>query len=177
MARRVSFFDLKDRAQLELYFKMKGKHGFAFEPAEREAFMAECVRRVQEAAGGFDALIVPQTSNAFLKELASRLRPDRVELKKRSVESLRQELEGQRMMRAEREKLYAALDGMEEFKINLVAGNQRARFERILFEPAAPVRGDRRLLLDDAVFGGSTQKAAIHALGFEPEASVALFSK
>lgn len=173
----VSFFDLKDRAQLERYFKMKRKHGFCFDAAERSAFMEECVGLIQAAAPCFDVAALPETSNAFLVELASRVGGSCSTLKKRSVESLLRELDGQRMMRAEREKLYAAMGQMKDFKINLVAGNQRRRFEDILFEPVEGLAGRRVLLLDDAVFGGSTQRAAIRALGGEPVASIALFSK
>lgn len=173
----VSLFDLKDRDRLDLYFKMKGKHGFCFSEGERESFMKECQSWVEAQLGRVDGLAIPETSNAFLIELSQRLSPKLMPLKKRSIEQLRLALDGQAMMRAEREKLYAAMDEMTDFKINLVAGNQRRRFESILFEPQETPFTGRLALLDDAVFGGSTQRAAVSALGREPDASIVLFSK
>lgn len=156
---------------------MKGKHGFAFNAQDRSLFLKECEALLRPLMEGVDAVVIPETCNAFLIDLAQGLGTPVVELKKRSVESVIGLLDAQQMMKAEREKLYQSLAGMSVVKINGVAGNQRKRFEAALFEPIALRAGANIMLLDDAVFGGSTMAAAARALGREPDQAIALFSK
>lgn len=171
----VSFFDLKDRNQLEQYFKMKSKHDFSFDEKESEKFILECITRVKQY--DYDFILVPDTKNKCLLEIAKQLDPHYLQLKKNTPQEILNLLQEQKMMKDEFEKLSAAVKAQDVLQINKIAGNQRKRFIPLLFKALELPSDKKVLLLDDAVFGGSTLDAASYALNREPDQCIVLFSK
>lgn len=147
---------------LKKYFAMKKKHDHAMMDAEYAQLKAEILSNVSEK---YDLVIVPQTSNLFLYEIASSLGKEVVIVDKNSKQNILELLDTQNFMKAEKQKLFQSIEDMgHEFKINKIAGNQRKRFIEILFQPISQdfLDSSKILVLDDSIFSGHTMQALLY---------------
>lgn len=168
-------YSTKDRANLENYFKLKHKYDYVLSEEELEALKATVVK----SFGHYDVVIHPQTSGLYLGELAKVLGDKVVCIAKNDKETIKELVQEQHMMKAERTSLMNCIDEMDgSFQINKVKGNQRKRFKNILFQETDLTEfADKKvLLLDDSVFSGATLIALKEFINIECDVKV-LYSK
>lgn len=161
-----------------MYFKFKEKNGYAFLPEEKIDFQQLVLSMLSENSNWVKAktLIIPETGNSGLIELAHLSGKEVVTLYKAQKEEIKTHLETQSMMKAEREKLFSAIAAMDKVKMAGIAGNQRKRFIECLFK--TPDISDTKdvVFFDDSMFSGYTYLAAQHRLDFEHH-NIILFDK
>ncbi|AUS02919.1 hypothetical protein NVP2275O_338 [Vibrio phage 2.275.O._10N.286.54.E11] len=153
--RYTYFFDTKERENLELYFALKGKNDLTLNETAKTAL----IQSLASDIGKFDFVYFPESSNPFIKEIAS-LCGAPVEIPKNSKDFIKQHIFDMFLMRDEKKAFNEAFDEMgDSFQMHLMKSNQRWRTEKILFQDVAQHEG-RIALLDDSVFSGYTLKAA-----------------
>lgn len=173
-------FDLKDRLLETTYFKMKNKYDYSFTCEEKAQFQSQVLLSLELSLCNVDTLIVPETSNKCLLEIAYKTGKEVVVLHKNSKDNIIIAISQQTMMKAEKAKLLSSLESMDTIKIANIAGNQRKRFVECLFKPldnAEILKGKNVALLDDSVFSGYTFLAANHILSGLNQQNLILFSK
>lgn len=119
-------------------------------------------------------LVVPETTNVNLLNMVNDLSSNVIFLEKNSIAVVKEAINSQAMMRAERNKLNDLLDSMETIKMASIPGNQRKRFLNLLFKP---VTLGNVVYFDDSIFSGYTFKAALNAINGNVLNNVVLFSK
>lgn len=173
-------FDLKDRMSEITYFKMKNKYGYSFTSQEKEEFQNQVLVGLENHLNNIDILIVPETGNECLLEIAYRTGKEIVIFPKNNKEDIILAVTKQAMMKAEKAKLLSSLEAMDTIKIANIAGNQRKRFIECLFKSIDDMEifKDKNVaLLDDSVFSGYTFLAANHILNGLNKQNLILFSK
>lgn len=167
-------FSTKDRAQLEMYFKLKNKYDHELSSDE----LNDLIQAVK-AFGEYDVVIHPETTGLHLTELAFSISDQVVVIAKNNKSYIKKQVLEQPMMKAEKASIIKTIDEMgQSFQINKVKGNQRKRFKDILFMPVNldSLKDKRVLLLDDSVFSGETLIALKEHLNLKCDVAV-LFSK
>lgn len=174
------FFDLKNRDNEINYFRMKQKYGNSFSQEQYEQFNALVLGNIMSLLSDIDTLVVPETGNNMLLEIAKTTNKNIFILEKNSKEDIIAALSEQTMMRSEKIKLMTMLEGMDTIKMAQLAGNQRKRFVDCLFKKPNSDTLDKLgsiALLDDSVFSGYTFMAANSALQSKQKSNIILFSK
>lgn len=140
---------------------MKNKCHYCFNEEEKSHFVREVIQKIKEhyQLENYDALLIPDTKNECFKDIVAQLNLPTVVLKKNTKEQVMEQLEKQKMMKAERKKLVDNLQQMEDIKIGLVAANQRMRIANLLFNIQEDLTDKKVLFMDDSIFTGSTFKA------------------
>lgn len=172
------FYSTKDKENLHKYFKMKNKHNYKFSEDEENDF----VKELQKKLGLYDIVFYPETSGKMLPQIASAIGGEVVKIEKNTKKDIKESLLSQKMMKAERESMVKIIDEMgDDFKINLIKGNQRKRFRSILFKSPnikniKDMKNKKVLLLDDSIFSGETFMAMKSLISFQTE-NIVIFSK
>jgi cellulose biosynthesis protein BcsQ len=122
---------------------------------------------LQQNTEHYDYVIIPQSTNPHLLYLAQKIANQVIILEKNSKEEIIRVLQTQQFMKSEKQKLFQTIESMDTVRINQIAGNQRHRFISCLFKPLSEdVYSDlgtsRIVLLDDAIFSGTTFLAMLH---------------
>lgn len=157
---KVHYLFKTDHSSISTYYKMKCKNGASFSEREKTEFVTSVINQLNEylSCNQFDLILVPDTTNVCFLEILTSLNKDYLILKKRAKAQILKDLESQKMMKAERAKLFKTIEDMPELKIGLIAANQRQRVANLLFEQTAvKIEPQCKILyLDDSVFTGST---------------------
>lgn len=159
---------------------MKNKYGYSFLPEEKISFQQQVVKKLSPHLSPNSTLIVPETSNLCLLEIAQLTGCPTILLKKNMKEKILLDLDNQAMMKAERQKLISSINAMETVKIANIAGNQRKRFIGSLFQPLNEyliLDKSDVVFLDDSIFSGYTFMAAQHVLTQYQPKNFVLFTK
>lgn len=167
-------FSTKDRANLEMYFKLKDKYEYSLSDEE----VNELKNKALTEFGSYDIVIVPETKGKHLHNIAEHIGKNVVIVKKRDKTDIIEDLLSQKMMKNEKISLLSSLEEMDVVQINKIKGNQRKRFRNILFEEInlPNIENKKVLLLDDSVFSGETLIALKESLNINCDVRV-LFSK
>lgn len=172
-------FDLKIEENTKNYFKFKNKYEYSFNQKEKEDFKSLVFENLKKNKVWLSAttLIIPETGNKNLLEIAQLSNKRIITLEKNSKEIIKNELSLQPMMKSEREKLYKSLEVMESVKMAGIAGNQRKRFIEILFKKIVFQNDDSFVFFDDSLFSGYTFLAAQYQLRDIEHNNIILFDK
>lgn len=178
-------YALSSREKQEEYFKMKNKYEHAFSKEEKTAFQQKVLQDLEQFEDWKNAKLIflPETGNTCLIEIAQQSGKEIVYIKKQTKETIKNSLDKQAMMKAEREKLYLAIDSMNTVKMAGVAGNQRKRLVEVLFEDIVltPEQEEySKVFLDDSIFSGYTFLAAqykINQVTNGNHSNIVLFNK
>lgn len=155
-------YSLKDRCNVDLYFKMKSKHGFGFLPDEKGEFIEGILGELQSMQ--FDRVVIPESSNEVLNLIASKSSADVSVLKKRGGLAIVEDLKQLKLQKAQMLKLVKLLGDASTVKFGGLPANLRGIISPYLFEPL-PIPSDQKVLyLDDSSFTGYTLLAAKHAI-------------
>lgn len=175
-------YNIQQREWLELYFALKNRYDYSLSQKQLEQITQDLLQAVAEEA--YDCVIIPQSTNMFLSELAQHIAPKVITLEKNSKEDMLACLQQQKFMKAEKEKLFKALEQMDTIRINQIAGNQRNRFipclfKQVNFDMQQVLQQGKTLVLDDAIFSGTTFLAMLYQIEqFKTDSDkLALFSK
>lgn len=174
------FFDLKNRDYEINYFKMKQKYGNTFTDQEYLHFEKNVLEFLNPLLINIDTLVIPQTGNDTLLNLAKLTSKNIFILEKNTKETMVTAVLEQPMMRSEKTKLMNMLDSMDTIKMAQLAGNQRKRFVNCLFkkpDTKTIQQLGKIALLDDSIFSGYTFVAANNALENMQQQNIILFSK
>lgn len=173
-------YDIQQREWLELYFALKNRYEYCLDDVQLE----QIAQSLQEKVKHYDYAIIPQSTNAHLAHLAQKIATRTIVLEKNSKDEILQALQTQPFMKAEKQKLFQTIETMDTVRINQIAGNQRYRFISCLFkalpeENLSDLKTSQVVLLDDAIFSGTTFLAMLHQVKqIVPDVDkLALFSK
>lgn len=175
-------YNIQQREWLELYFALKNRYDYSLSQKQLEQITQDLLQAVAEEA--YDCVIIPQSTNMFLPDIAQQIAPKVITLEKNSKEDMFACLQQQKFMKAEKEKLFKAMEQMDTIRINQIAGNQRNRFIPCLFKQVGfdiqqVLQQGKTLVLDDAIFSGTTFLAMLYQIEkFKTDShKLALFSK
>lgn len=110
----------------------------------------------------FENIIIPESSNTFIKEVADGLGKNLILVKKTTKEDILKIIETLNFQKSEKESHLAKINEMNgSFKIKEMKANQRKRYEEFLFEKVNIP--ENSVILDDSCFSGTTFRALMHA--------------
>lgn len=175
----ISLFDLKDKYYLELYFKFKNKYDYKFTKTEKILFQQMVLDKLNSDSNWENTknLIIPETENINLIELAQLSGKKIFTLHKENKENMKSIIEKQPMMKSEKEKIFKTLDEMNNVKIAGIAGNQRKRFVNCLFQKFVFFETEKTSFFDDSIFSGYTFLAAQNQIKILEHENFILFDK
>jgi len=172
-------FSLEDKKNLELYFKMKNKHNLFLTEEEKTIFVKKivaCLKKIK-----FEYLVVPQSSNLILKEIATILDPKFITIQKKDITKIIEYVESMKLQKAQKQKLMNDLKNNQkvnnEIRMASLAGNQREIIAEFLFEKLEFPNDVRVLCLDDSVFSGYSLYAANTSIVSKDKEFICLFSQ
>lgn len=110
----------------------------------------------------FENIIIPESSNTFIKEVADGLGKNLILVKKTTKEDILKIIETLNFQKSEKESHLSKINEMNgSFKIKEMKANQRKRYEEFLFEKVNVP--ENSVILDDSCFSGTTFRALEYA--------------
>lgn len=155
----VNYFFEVDKESINTYYKFKNKNNLCFSNEEEELFLNKMKNLLVENIDfqNFDLILIPETKNKTFLKLVNGLGKELIIAKKRTVQEVLELLSLEKLQKLERKKLETVLSSMEEVQLAKIAGNQRIRIGKLLFD-IPNVENKKVLLLDDAIFTGGIYK-------------------
>lgn len=106
---------------------------------------------------GYDYVIYPESSSAFLEEVLSQCKIEKHKILKNKKEEIVAKIDMLKLQKKEKQSHLKHIAEMDEtFKIRMLKLNQRKRYYPYLFKNESVVLKGKGFILDDSCFSGTT---------------------
>lgn len=155
-------YSLHSRESMRLYYAVKERFGEKL--PDRKSFIQQVVESITPHFEKYETIIIPESSNTFIQEVAKGLNKKIVVVKKNNKESILKYIESLALQKKEKQAHIERLSEMKtSVKINELKANQRRKYTSILFEKTFIINTDTAIILDDSCFSETTKKALIES--------------
>lgn len=167
-------YSLKTKENMHLYYSCKERFSYSLD--NRDEFIKKTINTLKPFLEFYNTIIIPESSNSFILEIAKGLNKHIVIVKKREKEKILEQIDSLNLQKKEKTAHLERIKEMGEvFKINSLKSNQRRKYQYLLFEKVFISEPEKSVILDDSNFSGTTLKALVEATGVKN--SFFVFSK
>lgn len=154
------FFDLKQKANMHLYYAVKNRFDHSLCAEKKELLINQLANAIGKFCNDnkYDNIFIPESSQSFIESIAKKTNFPYFVLKKNTKEYVLSKIDTLSLQKKEKENHIMRINGMgESFKINHLKANQRRKYFELVFQKIdIDNKNKKSLIIDDSYFSGIT---------------------
>lgn len=154
------FFDLKQKANMHLYYAVKNRFEHSICAEQKELLIHQLANAISKFCNDnkYDNIVIPESSQPFIESIVNKTGIPYFVLEKNTKEYILSQIDTLSLQKKEKENHIMRINGMgESFKINHLKSNQRRKYFDLIFKNIQNDNINKKsLIIDDSYFSGIT---------------------